>query len=247
MAVIRRPTTQRVVAALLALVLAATWRGLTAREGVPEAPWLTTWKQAHPDPRQAGEVAARRHQATRARQRRDDLAALALALAAGCAVLALVPAPRPGWRAAAPRVLVAGGLALGLASVGGALGGLPERVRSGRWDPGDHALPAVAGPLADVVVTWRSRMGPDDAVIVAGTQDALLNTVAWALHPRPIHLVGAPVPAGLSPAEQTALGAVLPLAREAPARWLLDLDAVAAGRREQALISLRPFVEEASR
>jgi hypothetical protein len=64
-------------------------------------------------------------------------------------------------------------------------------------------------------------------VLLVGTQDYLLNVVAWSLSPRAIYPIVLAVPPDFDPELLVAQAATLEFGREAPARWLIDLDAVA--------------------
>jgi len=232
--------TLRPAPAFFALVLGWIAVTLADAQTIAEPSWVTAWKRAHPDPRVMSVAATARHETERARHRRNDLVDLALALGLGCAVLSLRPKESGD---VAPRLLLWSGLALGAVSAGRALIEVSERASIDRWSVSDQALATVAGPNAERLLRWRERMAPDDAVIFVGGQDALLNTVAWALHPRPIYFVPMAVPDGMGLERVAELGAQLPQGRGAPARWLLDLDALAAGKPDRALLELPPTAQ----
>lgn len=237
--------TARGVLACLALAGGAScWLGawwLFPRAGLGEPAALTAWRDAHPDPRalSAGELA--RHLSQTGEARRDD--ALALLVALGAALLvAAAPILRP--QGASPARVAARALAGG-ALVWAALSATrsgAEILRLGRLDRlawGDDPLAAVAGPLAPTLASWRDTIPPGDTVLIAGTQDHLVNLVAWLLRPRALQLVALTVPDGMSAEEKRVAAAALAGPAPVSGRWLVDLRALETGA-DDALLRLSP-------
>ncbi|GJM21708.1 MAG: hypothetical protein DHS20C15_16230 [Planctomycetota bacterium] len=159
---------------------------------------------------------------------RERCALLAAALALGVFAQAVRRDARgPSWRGAV------GVAALGVLAFA-SWASITEQARlqrEGRWALSDRSLPLYAGPLSSQLAEWRGRVGPHDAVLLAGRQDLLLNVVATALHGRPIYPLLRSVPAHASAESLRALAQALPLGDDAPKRWLVDLDALGASDR----------------
>jgi len=233
------------VALLLALLLATAfgWAAVQLHDlEQVRAPWLERWAQEHPGPREPDAQAIERVADDFAADRRADLFGLALGLGAGLAAVAVALAVgRREWvegRGAALRVLAVGAVAGSAAAMASSLSEVASLAELNRWTLSDDSLAAYVGPLEGTVREWRQRIPDDHAVIVVGTNDFLLSRVGWALSPRPVHPLVMPSPPGADLAELGELASELMLGREAPGRWLVDLDALADGREALVRVEL---------
>lgn len=229
-------------AALLAggLLCAAAAALVGARDGLAGPEWLARHERSHPDPRPLDPAEASGFAAILARQWRDDAALLLAGLAAGCLAVALRPSlARPAGAATA--VLALGSVALGLHATGLSLRAQAEAIAAGEWTAGDDALDALAGPHADALRELRARVPTDAAVLLAGTNQVLFNSAAWALHPRALYPVLLDVPRDLTPEARVRMARELPQGTDASGRWLLDLGALERGEPvERTLLRLDP-------
>jgi hypothetical protein len=236
-----RPRTRLLLLALAAGcgVLAV----LAARSDTLPAPaWLVGWTSAHPDPRALTPDETQTLARVLDGQRRDDLVLLLAGLAVGCLAVAAQPALARAAGGVLAGVLAAGSVALGIEALGASLRGQLEGARDGSWSLGDDSLPALAGPHADALRELRQRIGPDDAVLLVGTNQPLFNAAAWALAPRAVFPVLQDVPDALGAEEVRALARSLSLGTGFPRRWLLDLRALERGEAagHPALIEVGP-------
>ncbi|MCB9896509.1 MAG: hypothetical protein H6825_00770 [Planctomycetes bacterium] len=214
----------RVVALLAACALGFAALDVTELDGLPGFPGLDAWVAAHPDPRDLGEQGLAAHAAERAALRVADVHMLLAGLSFAAVAWALLP--RRPLRACAALALGSAGAGLGTTAV--SVHVQQERAASGAWTLGDDALVGVAGrSLADTLRGWRTTIPEDATVLVVGTQDWLLNPVAWALFPRRIVPLVVPVPSGWS-AEQVADAAATLPHGEGTRRFVVDLAALAA-------------------
>jgi len=229
------------LARMLALLL-AVWLGWAAVQlhGVEQvrAPWLERWAQEHPGPREPDARAIERVADDFSVDRRADLFGLALGMAAAALALALGPRAWVEGRGAALRLVAVGAVVGGGAAMASSLTEVSNLAELNRWTLSDDSLAAYVGPLEGTVRDWRERIPDDHAVIVVGTNDFLLSRVGWALYPRPIHPVVLTLPQGVDLAGLGELANELTLGREAPGRWLVDLDAMATGREALVRVEL---------
>ena len=223
-----RPATRALLLALaVACGLLAAWAGRA--DSLPPPDWLASWTAAHPDPR----AFSPDETATLARaldeQRRDDVVLLLAGLAVGCLAVGSQPPLARAAGGVLAGVLAAGSVALGIEALGASLRGQWEGARDGNWSLGDDSLPALAGAHADALRELRLRIGPDDAVLLVGTNQQLFNAAAWVLAPRAVYPVLQEVPDTLDREDVRALARSLPLGTDHPRRWLLDLRALERG------------------
>jgi hypothetical protein len=226
---------------LVGLVLALAFGFAAARvHGLERvgAPWLEAWAEQHRGPREPDASALARVADDFAVDRRADLFGLLVALAAAAAAVAAAPRAFVQGRGAVVRLAGLGGVVLGAAAMLDSLSKVSELAHQQRWTVADDSLSLTLGPLTDTVRGWRETVPPDHAVIVFGMSDFLLSRVGWALHPRAVHPVVLPRPEGLDLAALAQLAATLELGRQAPGRWLVDLEALAAGH--EALVRIEP-------
>ena len=205
---------------------------------------MASWRAEHPDRRVLGAAGQARFLDQQGAARRDDALVLLVALAAGCLLVAVRP---ERWRRRlddVSAVLVLGSSIAGLTWLGLNLADVAGRARVGHWTLGDDNLSAVAGPYTELLADWRERIDARDAVILVGSRDYLLNLVAWSLHPRPLYpyIPPAPIPDELPADELARAIAGLPQGRDAPGRWMVDLEALARGDQatRPALVRLDP-------
>jgi len=220
----------RARAGLLVAGLALGWVAYALHAAAPpeRLALLTAWSERFPDARPTSPAEAARHDRERAEAVRRDAVWLLAGLAAGClAVAAAGGRLRAAGGGGVGAVLVASSVGVGAAGVVVSLKGQWSRAARDAWTLADDNLRAVAGPFADTLRTWREQVGPRDALVVVGGHDVLLNAVAWAMHPRPIHPLGVSVPPSMSVDEARDAVARSDLGADAPARWLVDLDALA--------------------
>ncbi len=221
----------RLLLLLLAGVLGALAFVADARrpDGVPPPRWLAQWERDHPDPRELAAPDADVFSGMEDGERREDLTLLLAALAAGCAAA--------GWStrlvaragSAAAAVLVAGSVAVGVFAVAISAKEQWSGLRAGTWTLSDDNLDVVAGPQAATLRAWRRQIGPQDAVIVVGTDQPLLNVVAWALFPRPLFPRLQDLPPDLDEQAVRKAAAGLDIGRGRPARWIVDLRVLRSG------------------
>jgi len=231
-------------ARLLLLVLAVACGAGALRVSQAEAlawPWLAEWSRAHPDPSAFSTTEQAQLSRTLDEQRRDDAVLLLAGLAAGCAVLCLRPTLARGVGVPGA-VLATGSVALGLVAAFASVRGQVQAARANRWTLGDDSLAALAGPHAAALREARARLGPDDAVLIAGTNQTLFNAAAWALDGQPLYPVLKDVPERLSLEDVRAFARTRPEGAGAPRRWLLDLGALDRGPAptRPALIEIPP-------
>lgn len=223
---------------LLAVALACAL-GVVALLRVDQVPqpaaWLR-WQDSHAEPRALAAAEQARHRVLEAEARHEDLLMLCAALALGCTVAALVRVPAQRRPALA---LSVGGVALGLFCAGRTALAVPTWTAAGRLCYGDSGLPSVAGPLASVLAEWRQSIPEDHAVLLVGTQDHLVVTVAWVLWPRPLSLAVFAVPKHWSGTEREALLSGLTLPSYAAGLWVVDLSAL-NDRLPDALLQVLP-------
>ena len=221
----------RLAAWIVGLACAAAAALLAGSERVPAPAPLSTWRAAHPDVRALApdEQAQLTEQLDQAR--RDDLLALALALAAGCLAAGCA---RRGADRLARALLVAAG-ALGALSAGAVAWQSTRLLREGRMTFADDGLTAAAGRLAPALARWRAEIPEDHAVLIAGGHGTQLTAVAWVLRPRPLYLLPLVVPTGLDQDAKREAASSLPQGRDAPGRWLVDVAGLAVGRDDAVL------------
>jgi len=220
---------------LLLLALAGAFAALALavhdpdEPGMPAPQWLQRWEQNYPDPRVLGPDEAATFTRMQDAERREDLLLLLAGLSVGC--LAAGWSPRLVQRAggAASAVLVAGSVAVGAWALGSSAVAQWNGARAGTWTLADDNLDLMAGPDAGTLRDWRVQIGEHDAVIVVGTDQALLNVVAWALYPRAIYPLVLDVPPGWSADELRDSARGAEVGRGHPRRWIVDLAALRAG------------------
>lgn len=229
------------LARVLALLLVAAlgWAAVQLHDlEQVRAPWLERWAQEHPGPREPDAQAIERVADDFAADRRADLFGLALGLAAAALALAVGPRAWREGRGVALRLVAVGAVVGGGAAMASSLNQVSNLAELNRWTLGDDSLAAYVGPLEGTVREWRERIPDDHAVIVVGTNDFLLSRVGWALYPRPVHPVVMALPPGVDLVGLGELADELSLGRDAPGRWLVDLDALAAGREALVRVEL---------
>jgi hypothetical protein len=214
---------------ILTGVLVAGAMMLASREALDLPEFLAGWSRRHPDPRGFAVEEVLALEALRARERRDDLLWLFGGLAAGCLAVAVRPSLVRAAGGTTLAVCAAGSVALGAWALADSVAAQWSMARQGRWTLGDDGLGLIAGEHADTLAAWRRRIGPDDAVILIGTNQQLWTAAAWALHPRAIYPLVQAVPEGVSELTLLAVVRRLPLGQQHPVRWALDVDALAAG------------------
>ena len=210
-----------------ALAAFAGWMFFAAPEGFASS--LPGLSAEHEDTRTFPEAQRAAHAVRQQALWRERCALLAAALALGVLSQALRRGTRgPSWQA------VLGVAALGVFGFT-AWSSVTEQMRlqrEGRWALTEDSLSLYAGPLASVLSECRARIGPNDAVLLAGRQDLLLNVVATALHGRPIYPLMQAVPVQSTGDALRVLSEQVSLGSAAPRRWLIDLDVLAADDRE---------------
>lgn len=198
-------------------------------ESVPVAGWLQAWEGAHPDPRVFSAAEAEQFAALQDTGRRDDLRLLLIGLAVGCAVAAFSSRAKSEAGGPVRAALLAGALAVGCVGVVTSARGQWQASTTGEWTLGDDALPGMAGVHAETLRGWRDRIDEGHAVILIGTDSLLSNVAAWALHPRAVYPLVRSVPDGTPDAELREAVTLMRLGAEHDVRWIVDLEALAAG------------------
>lgn len=216
---------RRAVLLLLAVVFAAAALVVSRRSEWP-LPGAAAWAARHPDPRvvDAGAEASLALQLDG--ERRDDLLLLFAALAAGCLVVAVSPRVAT-WTGGAPSaVLLCGSIGLGLSELAVSIAGQARGVLDGSWSVADDTLDRIAPMEAATLREWRARIGPDEGVILIGSDPRLYDLVVWALHPRPLYPMLLDVKRSTSEEAVLRGARALPVVRERGARWIADLNAL---------------------
>ena len=236
-----RPATRALLLALsVACGLLAAWAARS--DTLPAPDWLADWTSAHPDPRSLSSDETQALARALGGQRREDVVLLLAGLAVGCLAVAAQPPLARAAGGVLAGVLAAGSVALGIEALGASLRGQFDGARDGTWSLGDDSLPALAGPHAAALRELRQQIGPDDAVLLVGTNQPLFNAAAWALAPRAVFPILQDVPDTLDAEEVRALARSLSLGTGYPRRWLLDLRALERGEaaRQPALLEVGP-------
>jgi len=215
------------IALALAFAAAAWW--VHGAETVSIASWLESWEAAHPDPRVFSAEEAGQFDALQERGRRDDLRLLLIGLAAGCAVAACSRRVVVEAGGAVRAALLVGALTVGVVGVVSSVRSQWQASTKGEWTLGDDALRGMAGVHAETLRGWRDQIEEDDAVILIGTDSLLSNITAWALYPRAVYPLLRSVPDGTPVSELREAVTLMRLGAGHDARWIVDLDALAAG------------------
>lgn len=218
--------------ALLLLLLAGVFAAaaaLVSRHPTLPIPGAAAWADRHPEPRALSERAEHALSEQVDGERRNDLALLCAALAAGCIVVAAWPRVA-SWTGGAPSaVLLCGSIGLGLLHLGlsatGQLGGM----RDGSWSVADDTLDRIAPEHAATLRQWREQIGPDDAVILIGSDPWLYDLVVWALPTRALYPMLTQIRPSTSTKEVLRGARSLAVGREHAVRWVLDLNVLQQG------------------
>jgi hypothetical protein len=220
---------RRVVLLVLAGALCAAVT-LLGRETELAVPGARDWTARHPDPRALDAESGRALAAQLDGERRNDVALLLAALAAGCVVVAAWPRVARWTGGASTAVLLCGSVGLGLFHLGVSAAGQVEGLRDGTWSVADGTLDRVAPVQAGTLRDWRERIGPDDAVILIGSDPWLYDLVVWALHPRALYPMLLEIRPTTSVDEVLRGARSLSVGRGHSARWVIDLDVLRQGR-----------------
>lgn len=220
---------RRALLLLLAGALSAA-AAFVGREPTLAVPGAQAWAARHPDPRALDPESERALAAQLDGERRDDLALLLAALAAGCVVVAAW-ARVASWTGGAPSaVLLCGSVGLGLFHLGLSVAGQATGLRDGSWSVADDTLDRVAPAQAETLRRWRELIAPDDAVILIGSDPWLYDLVVWALHPRPLYPMLLDIRPSTSVDEVLRGARKLKVGREHAVRWIVDLGVLQQGR-----------------